>query len=124
MSIAYMSGDDGYSPAEVLARIFTGSGADAAAETYAELLALGDGPEGDRLRCLFEQLVTLVRDVADAYHGCLVRPDGEPMTDREIARLLCWDATTIDADLCELARVGLMTCEPLQGRFIVEGCQA
>ena len=41
MSIGDDDRDDGFAPDQVLARIFTGSSAAAAAETYAELARVG-----------------------------------------------------------------------------------
>ena len=93
---------------KVLARIFTGTDSEEAAACRAELAALGDGPVGDRLRCLVERLVKLLQGEAYSHHGCLIRPNGEPLSNREIAQLALWDVTTIDADLRELARAGLL----------------
>jgi hypothetical protein len=99
---------DGYGPDEVLSWIFTGTDPEEAAACRAELAALRDGPAGDRLRCLFQRLVELLQGAAHAHHGFLLRADGTPLSNREIAQLALWDVTTIDADLRELARVGLM----------------
>jgi len=115
VSIGYAIDKQGYSSDQVVSRIFMGTDPAAAAETYAELAALGDGPAGDRLRCLFERLVTLLQGAAYIHHGCLIWPDGRPIDNGELARLVLWDVTTIEADLRELARVGLMELIHLEG---------
>ena len=118
MGISYDVDQDDYGPDAVLFRIFTGSSAAGWAECYAELSALGNGPEGDRLRCLFQRLVELLQGAVHVHHGCLIGPAGRPISNREIARLVLWDVTTIGGDLYDLSRVGLMECIRL------EGCQA
>jgi hypothetical protein len=108
VGISYAINNDGYGPDEVLSRIFTGTDAEEAAACCRELAALGDGLRGDRLRCLFQRLIQLLQGAVYVHHGCLIQADGTPLSNREIARLVAWDVTTIEADLRELARVGLM----------------
>jgi hypothetical protein len=108
VGIMYTTNHDGYGPDEVLSRIFTGTDPDEAAACRAELAALGAGPAGDRLRCLFQRLIQLLQGTVYMHHGCLIQADGTPLSNREIARLVAWDVTAIEADLRELARGGLM----------------
>ncbi len=101
-------------------RVFTGSSPAEWAECYAELAALGHGPEGDRLRCLFQRMVERLGGLAQVHDGRLLWPNAQPMTSAEIARIVLWDRDRIEQDLAELASVGLMVSETLRGRLTIE----
>lgn len=111
---------DGYSSDQVLHRIFTGSSAAEAAETYAELEALGNSANGDRLRALCERLIQLLRDM-ETGDGSFLWPSGEPMTPLDIAHRIGWDALTIATDLLQLEVVGLLTQAPAWEASDMEG---
>ncbi len=123
MSIGYGVDPDDYSPEVIMHRVFTGSSAIEWTECYAELASLGDGPDGDRLRCLFQRLVEGLGGLAQVHDGRLLWPNAQPMTPAEIARTVFWDQDRIEDDLAELAKAGLMVCETLRGRLMMEECR-
>ncbi len=96
-----------YGPDAILAAVFRGDSEEARLECRSQLAALGDGPDGDRLRELFRRLVEMLRGRTYLHHGCLIWSSGRPMSSAEIAAEVVWDATAIGADLHRLAAVGL-----------------
>lgn len=101
-----------YAPDAIVSRTFTGCDAAEREQCRRELEALGTGPEGDRLRYLFERLVEALQGRAYVRGGALVWSGGQPMTNEEIAGFVIWDLDRIEDDLRELARVGLLECIP------------
>ncbi len=80
------------------------------------LEALGDGPEGDRLRGLLARIVLAFRRHSeDAWPAWprIVDQDGQTVTVREIGLAVNWPEDQIDADVNKLVDAGLLRLEYL-----------